>query len=82
MSEPGPLTTAQKTFVGQQSPNLKKKKTEWKEVILESLVLNIKLVVFFFFFTLCQSSEYLQDALLTKLLGQFIKLDNTQILKD
>ena len=36
----------------------------------------------FFFFTLCQSSEYLQDALLTKLLGQFIKLDNTQILKD
>ena len=31
--------------------------------------------------TLCQSSEHLQDTLLTKLLRQFIELRNAQFLK-
>ena len=46
---------------------------------------NIKLLSFFktknVSLTLCQSSEQLQDTLLTKLLDQFIELQNTQIFK-
>ena len=43
-----------------------------------SLCFNI-ILPFFFFLTLCKSSEHLQDTLLTKLLGQFIELNNTQL---
>ena len=46
---------------------------------------NIKLLSFFktknVSLTLCQNSEQLQDTLLTKLLDQFIELQNTQIFK-
>ena len=45
-----------------------------------SIGFNIKLM-FFFFLTLYQSSEHLQHTLLTKLLGQFIGLHNSQFFK-
>ena len=59
--EPVLLTIAKKTVVGQQSNSLQ---TVWKEGIQMSLVL-----LFFSFLALCQSSQHLQDTLLTKLLG-------------
>ena len=82
MIEPDPSTTAQKLVVGQRASGFKKKKNRKKRIQMY-LGFNMNYCCFLHktknvSLTLCQSSELLQDTLLTKLLGHFIALHNTQ----
>ena len=81
MVESVPLTTAQKTVMGQQSNSLKNR---MKKVKSDVPLFQYKVIPFFFFLFLTQFQKVVntsQDSLLSKLLGQFIELRNTQFFK-
>ena len=73
MIESVPLTTAQKTVMGQQSNSLKNR---MKRGNSDVTLFQYKVTVLFLFWL-----EHLWDSWLTKLLGQFIELHNPQFFK-